>query len=115
MWLDIASIVFACVTANHLGLVSAAEGVVGSKLPIVNCPKCCSFWCVLTYQLVTDCNPLTSLAISFLASYVAIWLELCEGFIDSLYLTLYEKIYSENINDTSAADADNSKPTSTMS
>ena len=107
MWLDTVSIVFACVTANHLGLVSAAEGVVGAKLPIVNCPKCCSFWCVLTYQLVTDCNPLTSLAVSFLASYVAIWLELCEGFIDSLYLTLYEKIYSEPEYDTPATDADN--------
>ena len=115
MWLDIASIVFACVTANHLGLVKAAEDIAEREFPILNCVKCSSFWCVLAYQLVMECNPLTSLAISFLASYVAIWLELCEGFIDILYIEAYEKIYPDTDNDTSAADADNGNSTSTMS
>lgn len=34
------------------------------------------------------------LAISSLASYAAIWLELFEGYIDTLYKKLYDKIYS---------------------
>lgn len=115
MWLDIASIVFACVTANHLGLVKAAEKVTGFRMPIVNCAKCFTFWSVLAYQLVTDCNPLSSLAISFLCAYLAIWLELLEGFIDTLYLWLYETIYPNPENDTSAADADQGNSAGTMS
>jgi len=34
------------------------------------------------------------LATSFLASYMAIWLELFEGYTDTLYAKLYDKIYS---------------------
>jgi hypothetical protein len=47
------------------------------------------------------------LAISFLASYSAIWLELFEGFIDTLYMKCYEKIYPDDEADTTASDSDN--------
>lgn len=94
-WIDIASIIFVCVTMNHLGLVGKAEEMVG-ELPILNCAKCSSFWCCLAYGLwradFSDL-PLT-LAVSFLASYVAIWVELFEGYIDTLFDRTYEKIYS---------------------
>ena len=94
MLLDIASIVFACVTANHLGLIKAVEGTIGYKLPILNCPKCSTFWVTLTYS-VTTCEEATKMfAISFLASYMAIWFELFEGYIDTLYNKIYDKIYS---------------------
>lgn len=33
------------------------------------------------------------LVISSIASYAAIWLELFEGYIDTLYKKLYDKIY----------------------
>jgi hypothetical protein len=46
------------------------------------------------------------LAISFLTSYIAIWLELLEGFIDTLYLKLYEQIYPNPTDDTTSADPD---------
>lgn len=94
MWLDIASIVFVCVTANHLGLIKAMEEVVEQELPIINCPKCGSFWWSLVYTLYITHDIITSLAISFLASYLSIWLELLEGFIDTLYNKIYEQIYS---------------------
>ena len=103
-WIDIASIVFVCVTANHLGLVKAIEETFDKEIPIVNCVKCSTFWLTLLFQLVTKCHPLTSLAISLLASYSAIWLELLEGYIDTLYIKLYEKIYPDTDNDTAAAD-----------
>ena len=74
MWKDIAAIVFICVTANHLGLIVAIEQAIRHKLPVINCPKCFTCWGVMTYQLVTNCNPLLSLAISLLAAYTAIWL-----------------------------------------
>ena len=109
MWIDIASIVFVCVTANHLGLIGKLEEIMG-KLPIINCPKCFTFWSVLIYVLweqkgITGNFPLV-LAISFLCAYLALWLELLEGFIDTLYLWLYEKNYTNTENDTPAADAD---------
>ena len=91
-WIDIASIVFVCVTMNHLGLIRKIEEIRG-ELPILNCPRCSSFWCVLIYTLVTTRHVIPSLAISFLCSYLAIWLELFEGYIDTLYNKLYDKIY----------------------
>ena len=108
-WSDIACIVFVCVTANHLGLIGAIEDKMGFRIPILNCPKCASCWFTLAYIMgkmgfsVIPQIPLV-LAVSFLASYVAIWLELAEGYIDTLYLKCYGKIYGTS-NDTAAADA----------
>ena len=106
-WIDIAAIVFTCVTANHLGLVKAIEEAAQRELRIVNCPKCFSFWSVLAYTIITSRNVITSLAISFLASYSALWLELLEGYIDTLYTKVYEKIYPTYSDNPSAADAGN--------
>ena len=98
-WTDIASIVFACVTMNHLGLIGTIEKGVGFRIPILNCPKCASFWFTLAYLmgkmgfLIFPQIPLV-LAISFLASYSAIWLELMEGIIDTLYRKIYDKVYT---------------------
>ena len=102
MWLDIAGIVFVCVTMNHLGLIGKLEEIMG-ELPILDCPKCCSCWCVCAYTLFVSHEVITSLAISFLASYMALWLELFEGYIDTLYMKLYGKIYNTS-DDTASAD-----------
>lgn len=104
-WMDIASIVFVCVTANHLGLVKAIEDTVDKELPVINCVKCFSFWSVLTYCCVCRYAITDALAVSFLASYSALWLELLEAYIDKLYMKLYDKIY-ENPDDTAAASPD---------
>lgn len=116
MWTDIASIVFVCVTANHLGLVGKIEEILG-KLPIINCPKCFTFWSVLIYEVwVVGFSDIPAmLAISFLCAYLALWLELLEGFIDALYLWLYEKNYPDTENDTPAADADSGNTAGTVS
>ena len=92
-WIDIASIVFVCVTANHLGLVKAIEDTFNVELHVANCPKCASCWLVFAYMILATHNVITSFAVSFLASYAAIWIELFEGFIDTLYQKLYDKIY----------------------
>ena len=114
-WFDIASIVFVCVTANHLGLISAVERVVGFPLFVINCCKCLSFWIVLFYCRMMGSGWIDGLAISFLASYSAIWLELIEGFIDALYTKIYENIYTKTKDNSSAAagtigDTDNTMP-----
>ena len=107
-WIDIACVVFACVTANHLGLITAIEGIVKHRLPILNCPKCLTCWSVLAYTVITTQDFITSLAVSFLASYIALWLELFESLIDTLYLRLYEITsgYNHNEATTSPDDGD---------
>ena len=106
-WIDIVSIVFVCVTANHLGLIGKIEEIMGefpllkkfiekrNHIPVISCPKCFTFWSVLAYGLwsVGFSDLPLLLAVSFLASYAAIWIELFEGFIDTLYQKLYDKIY----------------------
>ena len=98
-WIDIAGIVFVCVTMNHLGLITAIEGVIKYQLPILNCPKCLTCWSVLAYMVITAQDIITSLAVSFLASYIALWLELFEGYIDTIYNKVYEKIYTTSGDD----------------
>lgn len=110
-WLDIVSIVFVCVTANHLSLVQTIEKILNLELLIINCPRCFTFWSVLAYELWSvgfSDIPLT-LAISFLCSYIALWLELFEGFLDFLFSRIYEKIYPDSGNDaaTSVGNKDN--------
>ena len=97
-WDDIAGIVCVCVTMNHLGLVKAIEDTWDRELPSINCVKCSTFWSVLIYTSFTAHDVIASLAVSFLCSYIAIWLELFEGFIDTLYLKLYGKIYKTSDN-----------------
>lgn len=101
-WIDIACIIVACTSANHLGLVAAVEGILHHRLPIVNCAKCSTFWTTLIYCSVccdivaalTHSIP-TILAVSFLAAYAAVWLELLMACTDILYNYIYEKIINQ--------------------
>lgn len=97
-------IMFACVSAIHMGLIPAIEKIVWRQTPILSCPKCMTFWFVLFYSIVTSHGAIVSISIAFLASYLAIWLELLFGFIDTQYNRLYEKIYSNTENDTASSD-----------
>lgn len=106
MWKDVACVLFACVAANHLGLVTAVEEVTGKTFHIVNCPKCATFWASLVCCLSHHAGIVTAAAVSFLAAYAAVWLELFMGFIDKQYEKAYDTIYSTATDDTAAADAD---------
>ena len=126
-WLNDLMITFSVVAANHLGLVSAIERTVKHRLPIVNCPKCMTFWTVLAYGMAAgsdhfvDINELVSVdhfenilelvAVALLAAWAAIWLELFMGFIDQLYLKLYDTIYpTTDTPDTDATGAGDAVP-----
>ena len=104
-WAEVASVVFVCVAANHLGLIPTIEKLFRTNLPIVGCPKCLTFWCVLLYSVASDQEALLSLAISFLSAWAAVWLDLAMGSVDVLYLRVYEKIYRSK-DDAPAAGAD---------
>lgn len=103
-WRDIAAIVFVCTTVNHLGLVAAIERVIRHKLPVINCAKCFTCWCVIAYGLaccsITSANILTALprllAISLFCSYLALWLELFMYAIDTLYDRIYGILKDNN-------------------
>ena len=97
---DIAMILFSAVAVNHLGLVRAVEGVLNVELPVINCSKCLSFWLTLS---ITDLPVTERFAVSFLVSYIALWLELAWGYIDELYNRLYDKIYSTTDNQTATS------------
>ena len=102
-WRAIACIVFVCTAVNHFGLISTIERIIKRKLWIIDCPKCLTCWSVMTYQLVTNCNPLQSLAIALLCSYLALWLNLIMYAIDTLYNRIYGKIEDYNQEDGAAA------------
>ena len=117
-FLDIASIVFVCTAANHMGLIPAIESAIRHRLPVLNCIKCLTFWSVLVYgiavanfSLFTLHSSLTVLAISFLSSWSAIWLDLFMGMIDHLYIKIYEQIYpAADETDADALGADDALP-----
>ena len=111
-----AGIVFVCTAANHLGLVTAVEERTGRTIPIVNCPKCFSFWATLAYCVIIGITAvIRMLAISFLAAWLAVWLELFMGIIDKIYMTIYEKIYtSPEDTDTVTADPDKGNTADTL-
>jgi hypothetical protein len=121
-WSDIAWIVVACTSANHLGLIAAVESLLHRRLPIVSCPKCFTFWSTLAYLLAcflmgddallrggTIAANLPAvprmLAVSFLAAYSALWLELIMYFIDTIYNSIYDQISKDNREETDGEDA----------
>jgi len=112
-WSDVLMIVFSVTAANHLGLVAAAESVIRHRLPVLNCPKCATFWSVIVYgvavanfSLFTLHFSLQVLAVAFFSSWSAVWLDLLMGIIDQLYIKLYDQIYpTTDTPDTDALDA----------
>lgn len=121
-WSDIAWIVVACTSANHLGLIAAVESLLHRRLPIVSCPKCLTFWSTLAYLLACFLvgddallrgGPIAAnlpavprmLAVSFLAAYSALWLELIMYFIDTIYNSIYDQISKDNREETDGEDA----------
>ena len=110
IWSDIACIVFLAVTINHLGLIGEIEHIYGHRLKVVNCPKCLSFWLTVVYGLwgmrLSYGACVRLIAVSLLCSYLAIWLELFEGYIDTLYNKVYEKIYQSATDNAPASGPD---------
>lgn len=97
-------LVLSATLANHLGLIEAIEGVAKMEIPIINCPKCLSFWSVLLYSILSGCELIASVAVSFVCAYCAVWLELLFGYIDTLYNRLYENIYPKETDDAAGAE-----------
>lgn len=102
---DIALLVFSCVAVNHLGLIAAAEERLHRRLPVLNCSKCLSFWTVLSTTVISGWHMPEAMAISFACAYIAMWIELAMGFVDLMYYSAYEKIYTAADTTDETADA----------
>lgn len=90
---------------NHLGMIAAIERIAGHSLPIINCPKCSSFWLTLMHGVCCHCGLeshrcfILAVAAAFLMAYLAIWIELLMGGIDILYARIYDTLYPAATND----------------
>lgn len=102
-WISAALITFSATAANHLGLVRGVEKAVRHRLPVVDCPKCLTFWGVLAYGGLSGDGTAALpsalpglLATSFLCSYLALWIDLLMYAIDTLYNRIYGTIEEYN-------------------
>lgn len=94
MLLDVAAVIISAVLVNYLGLIEAVEKVIRHKLPILDCPRCLTFWSVLLWLVINSTWHIAIIvATSFLASYLANWIELIFGLLDKLYEYIYKKNY----------------------
>ena len=98
---DVALITISCVLFVQMGLCEAIETLLHIKMPIVSCPKCCSFWVCLFYGITHDYGIVLSVATSFIASYAATWLALLYDSLAILYNYFYEQL--SKTQDTSEA------------
>lgn len=105
-WTTLALILFSATAVNHLGLVAAVEKTVRHRIPVLDCPKCLTFWSVIAYGGLSGdgmaANPsalpwLTAAAL--MCAYLAVWLELIMYAIDTLYNIIYGKIKDYNQED----------------
>lgn len=102
-------IAFCCTAMNHLGLVGAAERLLSHPIPVVNCSKCSTFWLTLMHGVCYHCGfshrcLVMAVAVAFLMSYIAIWMELAMGCIDKVYYRIYDALYPAAANAADAAD-----------
>lgn len=75
-----------------MGLAGEIQRTAGVSLRILNCPKCLTFWATLAALLISRHPILLSVAVSFITSYLAMWLTLGYDALTILYNRLYEEI-----------------------
>ena len=99
-------IMLICVLANHLGLIEGVEGVIRTKLPIINCPKCSTFWFASTYMVITSDSIICAIVYALFLAYASIWMEMLFGLIDKQYDKLFAQIFGESSDGSSSSHTD---------
>lgn len=97
---EAALLTVSCVLFIQMGLSHAIQERIGIRSKILSCPRCCTFWSVLVYLLLSGNGFIRSVAASFLLSYSALWLSLIYDALAKLYNSFYEAI--NETTDTSA-------------
>ena len=92
MVLEAAMVMVCSILFISMGLSGEIQRVLGISLKILNCPKCLTYWTTLIVLLAEKHPLLPSIALSFLASYSAMWLTLALDAATVKYNEIYEKI-----------------------
>ncbi len=75
--------------AHHMGFVEKVYDVCGD---IARCPMCSCMWGTLVVLLLTGCQPLVAIALSFFVSYLSNWLGLVLRQLAQMYDKLWQKL-----------------------
>lgn len=89
---DAALIMTSCVLFVQMGLSEAIQEVLHIHLRIASCPKCLTMWTTLVYLLFSTRAIVLSVAVSFVFSYLALWMSLLYDIAAGYYNKLYETI-----------------------
>ena len=86
-------IFLSCCLFVHLGLGQAICKALKIKFVLFKCVKCLTFWSILAYTLfLTSYRWELCLAMSFVLSYSALWIDLCLAKLSKVYEKLYEQV-----------------------
>ena len=92
MFEEVALITASAVLFVQMGLSGAIQETLHFRSRIASCPRCCAFWSVLAYSLLTRNGVVLSVAASFISAYAAMWLSLLYAALALLYNRAYESI-----------------------
>lgn len=91
--LGMVSIFISCVLFIHMGLGEAICDTLHIDFILFRCVKCLTFWSMLIFSVIfTELQWPVCIAVSFLASYAALWTDLALSKIAKIYDNEYEKI-----------------------
>lgn len=102
MIIEAALITVSCVLFVQMGLADAFQEAMRIRSRIVSCQKCLSFWVCLAWTIIHGYGLVVSVAVSFIASYCALWLSLLYDCLALIYNQLYEQITQTNDTSTDA-------------
>lgn len=96
-------IIIGVVLFNHLGLAQELTFHT-KKNVIINCVKCCTFWCIFLYLVLNETGFIFSITIALLASYISLWLEVLFSILNKKYNEIAEGIYSNKDTEVESTD-----------
>jgi len=83
-------VTISCVLFVNMGLSEAIQNLLHLKLRILSCPKCLTMWTCLAIFLLHRYDLVESIAVSFICSYLSLWLTLIYDGLSALYNNMYE-------------------------
>jgi len=89
---ETALILISCVLFIQMGLSQAIQDFLKVRLRFLSCPKCLTFWVTLITLLTYGNTVIESVAVSFIAAYLALWLSLLYDCMATIYNKCYDHL-----------------------
>ena len=84
----------ACVLFVNMGLSDALQDFFGLHIAVLSCVKCLTFWCILVYLICVGARFYQVVSVSFIYSYLALWLDIGLSALNKIYNEQYKQILS---------------------